>query len=148
MYIQHGIIKFINAISVERNLSAKTVKAYKGDLNDFSSHYIGKTLEAFSANDIREYIESKEKSRIYKDTTMRRKIASLKVFFNFFEREGVITNSPVRSFKKQFIISKRLPKVMSMREIKRLLRAAYKEVESNPEWLSSDCTVNGKYFRT
>lgn len=128
MNIESSIEKFLNSIVVERNLSERTLEAYKGDLKIFSQKFRQTEVEEIGTENVREFIELLEKNHNYKDTTIRRKIATLKVFFNFAEQEGIINDSPTRKIRQKYKIARHLPKVLSERELKKLLRAAYHEI--------------------
>lgn len=128
MEIKECIKKFISTINVERNLSERTLKAYLGDLRAFERFFKEKHITEITIDDIRQYIEALEINR-YKDTTIRRKIASIKVFFSFLEQERIIYDSPTKKIKRRYIVTKRLPKVMSTKEVKKLLEASHQEIK-------------------
>lgn len=129
MKIESVIEKFLNSIVVERNLSEKTLEAYKCDLKIFGQIFKQKEVEEITTENVREIIELLEKDHHYKDTTIKRKIATLKVFFNFAEQEGIISDSPTRKIRQKYKIAKHLPKVLSQRELKKLLKASYDEIK-------------------
>lgn len=129
MKIESSIETFLNAIVVERNLSERTLEAYKSDLKIFSQIFKQREIEQITTEDVREFIELLEMNHHYKDTTIKRKIATLKVFFNFIEQEGIIVDSPTRKIRQKYKIAKRLPKVLSERELKKLLNASYNEIK-------------------
>lgn len=128
MKIGDSIEKFLNAILVERNLSERTIKAYKSDLKLLNKTFWKKDIREITLDEIREFIGFLENNHRYKDSTIKRKIATLKVFFMSLEDEGIIVDSPMRKIKRKYKIAIRLPKVMSARELKKLLRATYREV--------------------
>ncbi|KYK28798.1 MAG: tyrosine-type recombinase/integrase [Theionarchaea archaeon] len=132
MKIKKSVEKFLNTVSVERNLSDNTLKAYLGDLTAFGKFLQEKDITEIDCDDLRQYIRILEANH-YKDTTIKRKIATIKVFFNFLEQEGIISDSPTRKIRKRYITAKRLPKVMSKDEVERLLREAYHEVRKLSE---------------
>ncbi len=115
MKIESSIETFLNSIVVERNLSERTLEAYKSDLKIVSQIFEQKEIEEITTENVREFIELLEKNHHYKDTTIKRKIATLKVFFNFAEQEGVIDDSPTRKIRQKYKVAKRLPKVLSER---------------------------------
>lgn len=129
MKIESSIETFLNAIVVERNLSEKTLEAYKSDLKTFSQIFKQKEIEEITTENVREFIELLEKNHHYKDTSIKRKIATLKVFFNFAEQDGIIADSPTRKIRQKYKIAKHLPKVLSERELKKLLKASYNEIK-------------------
>ncbi len=95
MKIESSIDTFLNTIVVERNLSERTLNAYKSDLKTFSQTYKQREVEEITTENVRDFIEMLERNHHYKDTTIKRKIATLKVFFNFVEQEGIIADSPM-----------------------------------------------------
>ncbi len=129
MKIESSIETFLNTIVFERNLSERTLEAYKSDLKIVSQIFEQKEIEEITTENVREFIELLEKNHHYKDTTIKRKIATLKVFFNFAEQEGIIDASPTRKIRQKYKIAKHLPKVLSERELKKLLKASYNEIK-------------------
>jgi len=119
---------FIKVSHFEKNLSERTLNAYKSDLTQFSQFYKDKNLAEVTSEDIRDFLEALQTNHHYKDTTIRRKLATLKIFYSFLEDEGEISDSPTRKIRHKYRTSRRLPKVISTRELKRLLRAAYSDV--------------------
>src|ERR1700716_3291261 len=110
----NSIEVFLNHCQFERNFSFHTVKAYRLDLAQFSRF----ALEHCQSNDatqvdrshIREYARSLHH---YKPRTQRRKLAALKSFFGFLEREGVIESNPTRSIRLDIRLGRVLPRTMS-----------------------------------
>ena len=133
MKIEFCIETFLNAIVVDRNLSERTLEAYRSDLKIFSQIFKQREVDEITTENVREFIELLEKNHHYKDTTIKRKIATLKVFFNFVEQEGIIADSPTRKIRQKYKIAKRLPKVLSERELNKLLKASYNEIKSLQE---------------
>ena len=151
MKINRGVREFLSSVSVERNLSERTLKAYRSDLKLFQQTFKDKDIEQITTDDLRNFIGQFEENHHYKDSTIRRKIATLKVFFTFLEDEGIITISPTRKIRHKYRIAQRLPKVLSTREIKRLLKAVYRAVktveEGSKDRMHQQDLVNIKRFR-
>src|SRR5438046_2844853 len=59
----------------------------------------------------------------YRDTSIRRKVAALKVFFRYLEEQGVVSESPARKLKIKRPVESRVPTVLSTREVRSLLAA-------------------------
>jgi integrase/recombinase XerC/integrase/recombinase XerD len=64
----------------------------------------------------------------YRDTSIRRKVAALKVFFRFLEEKGIVTESPARKLKIKRPVENRVPTVLSNREVRSLLAAPKEQI--------------------
>lgn len=127
MKIDEAVHTFFNHCAIERNLSELTLKAYKKDLAQFTNFLPDTTHTIHEVNKfiLREYI--KIISNRYKPKSIKRKIATLKSFFNFMERDDIIETSPFRKIHLTIERSKTLPKTISKSSINNLLKYTYKE---------------------
>ncbi|MCP4581482.1 MAG: tyrosine-type recombinase/integrase [candidate division Zixibacteria bacterium] len=116
--------RFLEVSKLEKNLSWRTLKAYNCDLGDFLKFFKSKKINLLSIEDLREYLAYLEGKKLA-DSTTKRKLATIKVLYSFLEDEGFIDISPTKKLKKKYRISRRIPRVMSLDEIGRLLKAAY-----------------------
>lgn len=128
MQIEAAIRRFLESASVERNLSRLTIKAYSGDLYRFRRKVGSREVESLTVDDLRGFVESLGRERHYQDASVRRALATLKVFFRFLEEERIITDSPARHIRGHFAVTRKLPRVMSLKEIRSLLRACHRHV--------------------
>lgn len=127
MKTYQAIKSFLQYCSLERALSELTIKAYKKDLEQFV-----KTTNSYSYNvvdlnkeTIRNYLV--KINSIYKPKTLKRKIATLKSFFNYLEREDIL---PVTPFRKMYIKLERaqyLPKTIKESSLSEILKYSYIE---------------------
>jgi len=117
---------FLRVSRIEKNLSPRTLRAYRSDLNGFWMHIGNQLIENVDVSLIRDYLEDLE-TRGLNGSSIKRKLATLKVFFLFLEDEKLIHHSPVRKFKRKFRTARRLPRVMSIEEIQKILIAANNE---------------------
>lgn len=117
--------KFIEKKEVANNLSNLTVKAYKADLNDYLRFY--KDLKV-SKPAVINYIESLRTERQLKDTSIKRKIITLNLFFTFLCEENKIKDNPISSLNFHFKKEKRLPKTLSIREVTNMLKEIDKKL--------------------
>ena len=119
--------RFERHLSVERNLSPRTVEAYQRDLRQFSEFlssqddYCGPAsdwLEKIDLLQLRRYLAHLHKS--CGRTSVARKLSALRVFFRFLVREGVLKISPADGLstprREQY-----LPKVLSAEQVGHLL---------------------------
>jgi integrase/recombinase XerD len=118
--------EFLLHCRYEKNLSPKTLKAYKVDLAQFIAHLTFKqyslSIPDVDKNSIREYIQSISS---FKAKTIKRKIATIKAMFNFLEYEDKIIVNPFRKLRIQIKEPYRLPNVMNIHEIESIIRSAY-----------------------
>lgn len=90
------IDNFLNYLANEKRFSAHTVVAYKKDLEQFmeSLSLQNKQLIEITHKDIRNYIvEMVEEGK--ENSTVNRKLSSLKTFFKFLKRQEVIKINPM-----------------------------------------------------
>lgn len=107
---------FINYLQVTKNLSNKTLIAYKSDLTQFF-HYEKNIL----APDICGYISYLSINLKLKDSSIRRKIVTLKIFYEYLVNNDILSSSPFTKLKFRFKQEQRLPKTLSIGEIGKLL---------------------------
>lgn len=137
---QKIIKRFLDSLRSDKNLSARTIKAYTCDLKHFSKYFEDRIITELSSDDLRRYLQSLQQSDL-KATSIKRKLATLKVFYQFLVNEQIIDESPTTKLKGKFRIPKRLPRALSQTEIINLLIVASKEVSI------SDNFNNGKMYQ-
>jgi integrase/recombinase XerC len=117
------IKQFEKYIDTERNYSANTLRAYKRDLTEFGDFIVesyndAQDLNNISDSDIRRFIGLLNKKN--SKSTIERKLASLRAFFEFLQKENIVTANPAKlipSPKRE----KKLPVFLSVDEIFRLI---------------------------
>lgn len=118
---------FLFHCEFERNLSPKTIKAYNIDLQQwikFSFQNIGNIhLESLNRDLIRSYLRFL--SANYKPKSTKRKIATLKAFFNYLEFENILQVSPFRKIKVAIKEGKTLPRTIELKNIKKIFKHVY-----------------------
>lgn len=119
----------------EKNLSDKTIKAYTIDLRQFRV-FLNETckedasampVEKITKEILRDYIQSLFSG--YKEKSIRRKVNVLKAFFNFLEREETLEKNPFRKMQIRIKEPRRLPRVIELGHIEKLLRHLYAKRE-------------------
>lgn len=121
--IMEYIDNFIKQTQSTKNLSSKTIIAYRSDLTDYVG-YLSKPIWETDINDIYTYIDRISR-RGLKDTSIKRKIISLKLFYSYLYREKLINGNPFFDIKFTFRQEKRLPKTLTVKEVSRLLSSLY-----------------------
>lgn len=113
----------------EKNLSTKTIKFYKIDLIQFSAfielQHFPLYVNAIDKVQLKAYL--KELS-VWKPKTIKRKIATLKAFFNYLEFEDHIINNPLRKLRIKIKEPTMLPKALTLAESSAILATTYSAV--------------------
>lgn len=124
--ILKAIDAFIGHCRFEKNLSPKTLKAYTTDLTQLTNFLMKKgystDIGLISKMEIRSYLESISD---LKPKSIKRKIASIKVLFNYLEFEDCIVSNPLRKMRISIKEPSILPRVMDIHEIKKILELVY-----------------------
>lgn len=120
--------KFIRSCSNQRRLSSDTVKAYSLDLKCFEGFLsamdppITESAEV-TKKTLQEYVDYLNENFAVK--TVRRRIASIRSFFNYLEAEEIVSANPFDKFHLNMKEPFRIPKTLSLDEIAMILEAAY-----------------------
>lgn len=115
---------FISYVSLEKNYSSHTVKAYGNDISDFKvfcmDTYDISDIDVVSYAQIRSWIVSLVNASI-SNRTVNRKIASLKAYYKFLQRIGDIEVNPLAKHKA-LKTSKKMEVPFSEAEMSTLLK--------------------------
>ena len=126
--VQSYLNRFKNHLLVERNLSPRTVAAYQRDLRQFQQFLLksgasNTNTEPLGVEQVDLLLLRQYLAQLHKRcgrTSVARKLSSLKMFFRFLVREGVLKDSPVDHLstprREQY-----LPKVLSAEQVSHLL---------------------------
>ena len=115
---------YLQSLAQGRGASAHTVKAYSEDLGQFSRWAQGQNIADISAVDtarLRQYLQHLQETGLAR-ASRARKTASLRSWFAWLARQGVVAQSPasgLRSVKTE----RRLPKFLRDDQIEALLAA-------------------------
>lgn len=120
----HSTVKaFLHHLITERNASPNTIRAYEDDLAQFSQ-FLAESEKVDPAEADPTTVDSKRLRRYsawlsgkdYASSTVARRLASLRSFYRYQRRQGVMTGDPTGGLRnpKQ---SKRLPKMLRVEEI-------------------------------
>ena len=123
MEIDNAIEEFINFIRVERQYSTQTITAYAKDLSELAIYIdeekLGSNIKVVDFYVLRGFITTLYDKELSK-SSIERKISTLKSFFKFLYRRGIIEDNPARmlKFPKK---EKYLPNVFNVDDIFTLL---------------------------
>jgi integrase/recombinase XerC/integrase/recombinase XerD len=145
MNVQQAIADFLQHGQVERNLSDRTIRAYQSDLSQFHFHVSDAEMVDITPEHLEQYLD-KLGTGPYRDTSIRRKVAALKVFFRYLEEKGIVTESPARKLKIKRPVENRVPTVLSHREIRALLSAPKEQITTLSAMRDSSPGGRNRYF--
>lgn len=108
--------KFINYLQATKNLSDKTLSAYKSDLTQFF------TFEQDILHpDICSFVAFLSSKLNLKGTSIRRKIITLKCFYSYLIDNELIGHSPFTKLKFKFKQERKLPKTLAIKDVSKIL---------------------------
>jgi integrase/recombinase XerD len=145
MKVDQAIQGFLDHGQAERNLSDRTLKAYESDLLQFHSHLEETGTDEVTNAVLENYVE-KLSDGPYRDTSVRRKVAALKIFFRYLEEHGFVEESPAKLLKIRKPVQQKAPNILSTREIRTLLQAPKQQIEAT--WENREASRGGRnrYF--
>ena len=126
MRLEDKLAAYLEYCEYRKELDGKTLKAYRIDLRQYFEYIC---VDEPDKEKIEEYITHLHKS--YKQKTVKRKIASIKAFYNYLEETEIIAESPFRKIKVKFKETVTLPRIIPREEIEKLLNHMYQCLNEN-----------------
>lgn len=122
--LEEYLRQFLEHLRYERNVSTHTLRNYSSDLGQFQDHLasIGALkikVDEIDHLTIREWMASLH-SLNKKKTSIARKLASLRTFFQFLVREGILETNPAKLVATPRI-ERKLPSHLSMEDAVRFI---------------------------
>ncbi|HSP15374.1 MAG TPA: tyrosine-type recombinase/integrase [Thermoanaerobaculia bacterium] len=145
MNVQQAIAEFLEHGHSVRNLSDRTLRAYQSDLSQFHHHVDDARMVDITPEDLESYLD-KLSTGPYRDTSIRRKVAALKVFFRYLEEQKIVTESPARKLRIKRPVESRVPTVLSTREIRALLAAPKVQITDLAGMRDQSAGGRNRYF--
>lgn len=119
------IKKYLEYCQFRKKLDQNTLKAYRIDLRQF----LECTKEEIADKaKIEGYITELHKN--YKPKTIKRKIATIRAYYNYLEVREIIGENPFRKIQVKFKESVILPRIIPREEIERLLNYMYAQEDN------------------
>ncbi len=114
------IEEFLSFLKTERAAAENTVSSYRGDLRQFSSFCSNQSLTAVTPEILQDY-QNWLKRKGFVSSTIARKFASLRSFFNYLTAEGIIKGNPAEKVAIPQNDTRTISRLLTNEEIKRLL---------------------------
>ena len=147
MRLEDKLAAYLEYCEYRKELDRKTLKAYRIDLRQYFEYIC---VDEPDKEKIEEYVTHLHKS--YKQKTVKRKIASIKAFYNYLEETEIIAESPFRKIKVKFKESVTLPRIIPREEIEKLLNHMYQCLNENDKasrkFMLRDVAVIEVFFAT
>lgn len=117
---------FLRYLKIERNASELTLKSYSEDFGSLRDYFHDRVGEVSSPAEVhiaqlRGYITYLNECN-YARTTIARRLASLRSFFRYCQREGLVTANPAKALRTPRI-GRKLPHFLTSEQIAKLLEA-------------------------
>ncbi|MEQ8785810.1 MAG: tyrosine recombinase XerC [Pirellulaceae bacterium] len=118
--------RFLRYLRVERNAAELTIKSYREDLASLLDYLADDNgalpqVDQLTPLELRSYASALQEAG-YARSSVARRLASLRSFFRFAQREGLITHNPAKALRNPRP-ERKLPHFLSTDEIGRLLEA-------------------------
>lgn len=114
--------EYLDFLDVERGLSQNTIDAYRRDLEAFIEFCLAKlSVDEKSINRlmVNTYLRDLHENH-YNPTSISRKIASLRGYYKWLSANEKITSNPIDTIEMPKL-PQRLPKILSVEDIKKML---------------------------
>lgn len=124
--LQTHLKNYLAYCQYQKRLDEKTLKAYRIDLTQFLSRIPCTAPEEINSPILEDFIA--ELHKIYKPKTVKRKIASVKAFFHYFEYRELIEQNPFHKIQIRFREPVILPKTIPLHTVETFLSTMYKQL--------------------
>lgn len=126
--LQTQINQYLEYCRYQKRLDEKTLKAYRIDLTQFLAEISCDDAPEITPALLEGYIGNLHQK--YKPKTVKRKIASLKAIFHYFEYREMIDRNPFSKLQIRFREPVILPKTIPLRTVETFLATIYQQHET------------------
>lgn len=128
--MEQQLLAFLEYLQTEYKYSNNTTAAYRNDLNQFmrfiqNGQYDIQKWDDVSSEMINSYVDYMKKQS-YASSSVARKVAAVKSFFNYLQQNELISDNPTIHVDSPKV-KKRLPKTLSSADVEKLLAAPTKK---------------------
>ena len=123
--LQTHMNDYLDFCASQKCLDEKTLKAYRIDLRQFSEQTAVADAAEITSDILEKYITILHQQ--YKPRTAKRKIASVKALFHYFEYKEIIDRNPFNKIQIRFREPVILPKTIPLHTVETFLAAIYRQ---------------------
>jgi len=131
------INEYLDYCKDRKRLNAKTIKAYRIDLKQYCLTTSDET--AFDIEGVDNYVTILHKH--YKPKSIKRKIASLKAFFNYLGYKEILEVNPFDKLDLRFREPRLLPKIIPFHVLQTFLSKLYQNMEQATSRYQKNCCL-------
>jgi integrase/recombinase XerC len=128
--VEKAVAQFLQALR-QRNASIHTIKAYGGDLDEFSAYAGSRSWKQIDHVTIRGFLSHLYEKGLGK-TSVARGLAAVRSLYRWLAQEGVVEQNPAALVSTPKL-SQKLPRVPTIEEMNSLLDGNMPEVAAFPE---------------
>lgn len=119
---------YLKYCQVQKRLNEKTLRAYQTDLTQFCEYTPTADILEITPEILENFFADLHQK--YKPKTVKRKIASLKALFHYFEYKDLIIQNPFNKVQIKFREPVLLPKTIPLYNVETFLSTIYQQAES------------------
>lgn len=117
-----AVERFLRYLHQERNAAELTIKSYREDLTSLTEYFgAERDVAGLTPQELRAYVAALHEAG-YAKTSVARRLASLRSFFRYAQREGLVTTNPAKPLRNPRP-DRKLPHFLSTPDIGKLLAA-------------------------
>jgi integrase/recombinase XerC len=128
--VDRAVRDFLQSLG-QRNASVHTIKAYRGDLDEFASYAGSRTWKQIDHLTIRGFLSHLYEKGLGK-TSVARALAAVRSLYRWLAQEGVVEQNPAALVSTPKL-AKKLPRVPTIEEMNNVLDGQMPEVAAFPE---------------
>ena len=129
MHITEAVVAFVVGYFSTCRRSCKTEAAYRTDLAQFQDRFGALTsLESVQPEALEQWARELTTNG-YAAVSVRRKFATIRVFFGYWVRRGILENSPLWKIRLDLAKEQQLPRNIPAGDAKRLLEQAWRKAD-------------------
>lgn len=126
--LQTQIQDYLTYCKTQKCLDEKTLKAYKIDLRQFQEQTDILDITQITSHTLENHIARLHQQ--YKPKTVKRKVASLKALFHYFEYREIIDRNPFSKMQIRFREPAILPKTIPLHTVETFLSTIYQQYQT------------------
>lgn len=127
------LIDFLEFLKDKKSFSESSIEAYRKDLEDFTVFLMGKDYESVEELDVMAFIENIKKD--YSENSIYRKLVSLRAFYKFLYKKGIVENLPTEGLKPVKPVVQ-MPETLEWEEVRRLMDQCGNEAKGKRDSLA------------